>query len=100
MKAFLLALLLCALPATALTPMTLGDMLKGYRTHFGLTQTALARLSGVSATRISRMERGLDSIPASTAVRLAKPLDSIFRARYPAGTELWLMNVIARARRP
>lgn len=95
-----LGLALIQLPAVRMNAATSrGDILKGYRTHFGLTQATLARLSGLSATKISRIERGLDSITDAQALILAKPLDSIFRVRYAVGTEGWLMNIIQQERR-
>lgn len=76
-----------------------GAALKGYRTTFELTQAQVAALSGLPATKISRLERGLDSATAAQEDAIVKPLDSIFRARYERGTELWLAGIVARVRR-
>lgn len=76
-----------------------GAVLRGYRTAFGLTQAQLSTLSGVPATKISRIERGLDSATVVQENAIATPLDSIFRARFHAGTEPWLMGVVTRVRR-
>ena len=76
-----------------------GAVLKGYRTAFGLTQAQLATMSHVAATRLSRLERGLDSASVALEDSIAAPLDSIFRARFHPDTELWLVQVVQRVRR-
>ncbi len=92
----LVALLWAQTPPTRLQ--SRGYVLKSYRTALGLTQTQLAALSGVSATKISRLERGLDSATVAQEDAIAGPLDSIVRARLHPDTEAWLVGVVRRAR--
>jgi len=75
-----------------------GAALRAYRTAFALTQTQLAGLSGLPATKISRIERGLDSATVAQEDALATPLDSISRARFNAETEAWVAGIVQRAR--
>lgn len=77
-----------------------GMVLRAYRTSFGLTQATLARLSGISATKISRIERGLDSATVAQELALARTLDSIIGTRLHPETEAWLVGVVQRVRIP
>lgn len=98
----LLCLMLFATPAIAQTRLTiaqsLGATLKGYRTSFALTQAQLAAVSHVTAARISRIERGLDTATTSESIRLAGALDSIFQARFDPDTERRVMSALLSAR--
>jgi DNA-binding XRE family transcriptional regulator len=75
-----------------------GAVLKAYRSTFSITQTQLAALSHVSATKISRLERGLDSATVAQEDAIATVLDSISRGRFDAETEAWLAAIVQRVR--
>jgi len=53
----------------------LGAQLKAARTAHGLSQPALAQLSGLQQAEISRIENGVANPTADTLVRLATALD-------------------------
>jgi transcriptional regulator with XRE-family HTH domain len=70
--------------------MTLGESLKSLREHAGLSQNALAKLTGVPQSVISDVERGVQpTITLETAKELADALgvtlDRLAGRRGPAG---------------
>lgn len=85
-------------PAAMSLDSSMGAALKGYRTTFALSQAQLAALSHVSATRISRLERGLDSGTTAEQDSLARALWRVFRTRYDPGTEARLARIVLRTR--
>lgn len=54
----------------------LGDAIRRRRTHLNLNQAQLAESSGLEQGNISRMERGMQDIPHSKLVALAKALQT------------------------
>lgn len=50
-------------------PNQIGRLIKRLRAKLGLTQTELARKSGVSQEYISQLEGGLDSMPRDQTLR-------------------------------
>jgi DNA-binding XRE family transcriptional regulator len=59
--------------------LTPGDRITGYRAREDLTQTELAKLTGISQANISAMERGRRPIGLEVAKKLAKVLKCDYR---------------------
>lgn len=84
----------------------MGRALKLYRVALGLTQTELAALTcfpapctpTVTATKISRIERMLDSGTTAQQDSLVRALDREFHRLFPPGTERRVAGLVARNR--
>lgn len=85
-------------------PRTGGRVLKALRMIADTTlvsQSRLAALTGISATRISRIERGLDTLWRAEADVLYCALGPMLRARFGDDGFVWLWTVHQRnARTP
>lgn len=65
-----------------------GELLRDFRTRANLSQRVLAQLVGISASHLSRLERGEREVASrSLALQIAKILDLS-----PEETDLWLIS--------
>lgn len=66
-----------------MTPRHVGEMLKRYRDHRGITQLALAKELGLETCQmISNVERGLSVFPAARLSRLDREWKDRFYCAY------------------
>lgn len=72
---------------------SLGFVLKSYRTSFGLTQTRLGQLTGLKATRISSLERGLAAPQLFEAKRMYYVFDSLAQAHLSDSTFTYMKSI-------
>lgn len=74
---------------------TLGQAIRGTRIERGLSQQALAELSGLSRKYIGDLEMGKESVELGAALRVAAAMDIVWNA--PAPTPQSILDQAARA---
>lgn len=72
-----------------MTPHDIGKMVHYYRKQSGLSQLALARLSGVGKTAVFDIEKGKQSVQLDTLLKILETLNihMIFDVPFPQKTD-------------